>query len=97
MGEKKKLTINSRLKEAYATPIGHDDIGKVLMQLGLSEKLITNPVVGNLKLSTIAKIAGKKLDAGFMQAIVNLLNSECERPVENNGPVTEKGWKEAVL
>ncbi|MBQ8634495.1 MAG: alpha-glucosidase, partial [Lachnospiraceae bacterium] len=88
MGEAKKLTLESKLGEAYATPIGHDAIGKVLMQLGLSEKLITNPVVGNLKLSTISKIAGKKLDAGFMQAIVNLLNSECETPVENNGPIT---------
>ncbi len=97
MGEKKKLSINSRLGEAYATPIGHDAIGKVLMQLGLSEKLITNPVVGNLKLSTISKIAGKKLDAGFMQAIVNLLNSECETPAENSGPVKEKWWKEAVF
>jgi len=97
MGEQKKLTLNSKLGEAYATPIGHDAIGKVLMQLGLSEKLITNPLVGNLKLSTISKIAGKKLDAGFMQAIVDLLNSECETPVENNGPVTQKWWKEAVF
>lgn len=97
MGEAKKLTLQSKLGEAYASPIGHDAIGKVLMQLGLSEKLITNPIVGNLKLSTISKIAGKKLDAGFMQAIVNLLNSECERPVAGNGLVTEKWWKEAVI
>ena len=98
MGEqRKKLTLESRLGEAYATPIGHDAIGKVLLQLGLSEKLITNPLVGNLKLSTIAKIAGRKLDAGFMQAIVDLLNSECERPVENNGSITPKWWKEAVF
>ncbi len=98
MSEKsKKLSINSRLKEAYATPIGHDAIGKVLMQLGLSEKLITNPVVGNLKLSTISKIAGKKLDRGFMQAIVTLLNSECERPATGGGAITETWWKEAVF
>ena len=97
MGEQKKLTLNSRLKEAYANPVGHDAIGKVLMQLGLSEKLITNPVIGNLKLSTLGKIAGNKLDAGFLQAIVNLLNSECEAPAEHTGPVTEKWWKEAVI
>ena len=93
----KKLTLNSRLREAYATPIGHDAIGKVLMQLGLSEKLITNPVVGNLKLSSISKLAGKKLDEGFLQAIVNLLNSEVETPVESSGPITQKWWKEAVF
>ena len=97
MSEQKKLTLQSKLGEAYATPIGHDAIGKVLMQLGLSDKLITNPVVSNLKLSTIAKIAGKKLDAGFLQAMVDLLNSECERPAPGNGPITEKWWKEAVF
>ena len=97
MGEEKKLTLNSKLKEAYASPVGHDAIGKVLMQLGLSEKLITNPVVGNLKLSTLSKIAGNKLDEGFLQAIVNLLNSECEVPAEHKGPITQKWWKEAVI
>ncbi len=97
MGEGKKLTLNSRLGEAYATPVGHDAIGKVLMQLGLSEKWITNPLVGSLKLSTIAKIAGKRLDESFLQALVNLLNSECEKPVESTGAITEKWWKEAVI
>ncbi len=94
---KKELTINSRLREAYATPIGHDAIGKVLMQLGLSEKLITNPVIGGLKLSAISKIAGKNMDESFIQALVNLLNSECERPADGNGPIVEKWWKEAVF
>ena len=93
----KKLTIQSKLKEAYATPVGHDAIGKVLMQLGVSEKLITNPVVGNLKLSMLSKIAGNKLDEGFIQAIVDLLNSECDVPVENCAKITPKWWKEAVI
>ena len=94
MGEnKKKLTIQSKLGEAYATPVGQDAIGKVLMQLGLSEKLITNPAVGSLKLSTLSKIAGNKLDEGFIQAIVDLLNSESDTPMENHGPITPKWWK----
>ena len=47
------LTMNSKIAELYANPIGHDVIGKVLLQLGISDKAITNPVVGNMKLSTV--------------------------------------------
>ena len=49
----KKLTYESKIGELYASPIGHDTIAKVLMQLGISEKMITNPLVSNLKLKTI--------------------------------------------
>ena len=51
----KKLTYESKIGELYASPIGHDTIAKVLMQLGISEKAITNPIVSNLKLKTIGK------------------------------------------
>ena len=36
----KKLTYESKIGELYASPIGHDTIAKVLMQLGISEKMI---------------------------------------------------------
>jgi len=42
MNESKQLTLNSKVGELYATPVGHDTIAKVLLQLGLSEKVITN-------------------------------------------------------
>ena len=53
MKNHKKLTYESKIKDIYASPIGHDTIAKVLMQLGISEKMITNPVVGNLKLKKL--------------------------------------------
>ena len=49
----KKLTYESKIGELYASPIGHDTIAKVLMQLGISEKAITNPIVSNLRRFTI--------------------------------------------
>ena len=54
MNANKQLTLNSKVGELYATPVGHDTIAKVLMQLGLSEKVITNGIVSNLKLKTLA-------------------------------------------
>ena len=57
----KKLTYESKIGELYASPIGHDTLAKVLMQLGISEKAITNPMVSNLKLKTIHNITKNKL------------------------------------
>ena len=93
----KKMTMESKLSEVYKTPIGRDTIGKVLMQLGVSDKVITNQLVGNMKLATIAKLAKGQLDQSFFEAILNLLNAECEQPASVDGPVTKKWWKEAVF
>ena len=37
--------MNSRAGELYETPVGHDTLAKVLMQLGIPEKVITNKMV----------------------------------------------------
>ena len=39
------LTRDSRIGEIYATPIGHDIIHTLLLQTGLPEKAVANPVV----------------------------------------------------
>ncbi len=95
--ENQKLTMNSKIRDAFATPVGHDALGKVLMQLGFSDKVITNPLIGNLKLKTIANLTKKKLGPGFFGAVLDLLNAETERPAEKNGEITKKWWKEAVF
>lgn len=91
------LTMNSKIAELYANPIGHDVIGKVLLQLGISDKAITNPVVGNMKLSTVAAMAKGKLAPTFFDTLLRLVNSEKDMPADGNGPITEKWWKEAVF
>ena len=65
MSANKKLTLDSKVGELYASPVGHDTIAKVLMQLGVSEKLITNGLVSNLKLKTLANLTKAKLGEGF--------------------------------
>ena len=93
----KKLDLNSRVGELYASPIGHDTLAKVLMQLGLSEKLITNPLVSNLKLKNLAALTKKPLGDEFWQALLTLVNSETDAPAPLDGPITPKWWKEAVF
>ena len=54
MSEKKnKLTLDSKISELYKNPVGHDTLSKVLLQLGLPESTLTNPVVANMKVSAV--------------------------------------------
>lgn len=92
-----KLTLESKIGELYQTPVGHDTLAKVLLQIGISEKAITNPVVSNLKLKTIAELTKKQLGDGFWEALLHLVNSEKDVPVVSRGAITKKWWKEAVF
>lgn len=98
MSEKQnKLTLNSKVGELYAAPVGHDALYKVLMQMGLSEKIITNPLVSNIKLSFVANLLKKKLDPGFFDALLHLINIEQDVPASGKGEITPAWWKEAVF
>ena len=58
------LTKNSRIKDVYANPIGKDAIDRVLLQMNISKKAVTNSIVGNLKLKALPK---PSLKAGWMR------------------------------
>ncbi len=49
------ITMESSIGELYRTPVGHDALAKVLLQLGLPEGLITNGLVSGLKLKTVVR------------------------------------------
>lgn len=91
------LTMESKIREVYSTPVGHDILYKILLQLNLSEKMITNPVIGSLKLKTLAALTGKMLGPGFYDAFLTLLNSEKNLPGDGSGPISHAWWKEAVF
>ena len=94
------ITSNSTIKEVYATPIGHDVLTKVLMQLNVPESILKGPIVGNIKLknlSRVSKLTGQALDPWFIEAMIQLINSEPDKPGPGTGEITEKWWKEAVF
>ncbi len=98
MSEKKnKLTLDSKIGELYASPVGHNALYKLLMQMGISDKLITNPLVSNIKLSFVANLVKKKLDSSFFDALLHLVNSENDLPADGKGDITPTWWKEAVF
>ena len=93
-----EITMKSSLKEVYAHPVGHDALKKILLQSGLPDHILTNPISGSLSLRAVAKLTGKILDAEFWDTFLELLNSEWDTPEE--APLDEiqrTWWKEAVF
>jgi oligo-1,6-glucosidase len=93
----RELDLNSRIKEVYANPIGHDVIYKLLLQLNKKENLITNPVVSNLKLKTVAGLTKKLLGQEFFSTFLTLLNSEVDTPAMKQGDINRVWWKESIF
>ncbi len=93
----KQLTMDSTIGEVYHTPIGHDILFKILMQINVPEFTITNPVVSHMKLKNAVPLTKKILDEGFWEAFLHLINSETERPGDGKAPLHAKWWKEAVF
>ena len=92
-----KLTMHSKIRDVYATPIGHDIINKLLMQMGKEETLVTNPITGNLSLKILAGLTKKTLGEEFFCTFLTLLNSEQDEPGSVNVPLVHTWWKEAVF
>ncbi len=93
----KKLTMESTLGEVYDTPIGHDVLKKVLLQLGAEDILITNPLVSKIPVSMIGKLTGHSMGQGFYETLINLCNSEKKAYKDTKHYYTPKWWKEAVF
>ena len=91
------LTNNNRIKDVYAHPVGRDILRKILLQMGRSDALVKNPVIGSIKLKALPRLTGGQVDAGFLITFLELLNSEPDTPRTDDGPVTAAWWKEAVF
>ena len=91
------LTKNNRIKDIYANPIGRDILNKLLLQMNINKAVITNPIVGNLKLKTLQRLMKDKLDEGFVNTLLTLLNSEQAIPRTDEAPIQKAWWKEAVF
>lgn len=91
------LSMHSTVKELFRSPVGHDVLAKVLLQLNLPESLLTNPVVGGLRLSTLSRLTRKRLGADFWTTLLALVNSERDVPAPDAGTTAPAWWKEAVI
>ena len=98
MGKKEQwITYDSTVGELYHSPVGHDVLARILLQLGIPERAITSRVVSTLRLRTIANLTKKKLGMDFFDALLNLVDAEEDEPVASKGRIRPKWWKEAVF
>lgn len=95
--EKRWLTYDSSIGELYGSTVGHDALARVLLQLGLPERVLTNKMVSGLKLRTLSNLTKGKLGTDFFDALLQLINGEQEEPFVSQGEITPKWWKEAVF
>mgnify|MGYP002854337000 CR=1 FL=1 len=95
--ELEKLDFNSKISDAYNMPFGRDLVNKLLLQVGKSRKLVTNPIVANLRIKTVAKLAKKYINKDSIQTFIDMINAETEKPITGTGPIKHTWWKEAVF
>ena len=91
------LTLDDKVKDLYKNPVGHDIIEKLLLTMGKSSFLVTNPIVSNMKLETLVKLAGDKISYEFAEKVMELVNAEEDIPVMQRGKISKRWWKEAVF
>jgi len=93
----KEITRNSALGEIMATPAGHDIIMKALYQVGISGDILKKGPLSKLTLGKLQKLSGGKIDDGFVDSLLGILNLEKDTPLMDDAPIEKKWWKEAVF
>ena len=79
MPDPQLFTHRSTLAEVYAHPVGRDVVDRILLAMGRSPALITNPLVARLTLGRIAKLSRRLTGPGLVEAIIGLLNATPDR------------------
>lgn len=89
------LTADSRVRDVWANPFGRDVLAKVLLQLGVSTRVLA--LVGRVRLRSLPRLTGGRLDGAFIDALVTMLNREQEWPREDSDGLVRTWWKEAIF
>lgn len=90
------ITPQSTLKEVMATPVGNDLVAMVAYHAGIPDKVIHNPLVGNMRLTSIQKLLGDKLPMETVEHLCKLLGYTPEKVITSD-EVDPKWWKESVI
>lgn len=92
-----KITPNTTLKEAMVNPMAKDVIEKLFLVLRLPTDLINSGIMGKLKFKTLTTATAGLLDKKTVQMVCDMLNLEKDEVITDQGEITEKWWKEAII
>ena len=87
------FTHNSKIKQLWAHPVGHDMLQNLLAQLGRSERWPENLLVANLPLKSLDRITG---GPSFVDSLLELTAYDPGR-VAIPLATQQHWWKEAVF
>ena len=87
------LTARQRVRDLYATPLGQDIVDKILLQSGVSPRVVS--LAGGLRLSTLERLTRRFTGPGLMDALLALVNAHAE-PVPDGSP-SDAWWRDAVF
>ncbi len=90
-------SLDSSIGQVYKHSAGKDAIDKILMQLDLPDKVVTNPVVRNLRLGALKYISFGKVDLAFLMNLVDLLNTHPQSAEPGLGEPKRDWWKQDVV
>ena len=91
------LSKNSTIQEIYETVVGRDVFDKILLQLNINRKVLSLPFIKNMSLKTLERSFYKMIGNDLIDALINLVNSEKDQPVESFEPIEQTWFKEAVF
>lgn len=92
-----ELTRRSRLSAVLEHPLGRDVIESLTHRVGVPLRLIDNPVVRSVRLSSLPTLTRGRIDDAFVDALVTLLNSVPDRAADHPLPARKAWFKEAVF
>lgn len=87
------LTAQQRVRDLYATPLGQDIVDKILLQSGVSPRVVS--LAGGLRLSTLERLTRRFTGPGLMDALLALVNAHAE-PVPDGSP-SDAWWRDAAF
>lgn len=96
------LDEDARVRDFYAHPVGRDLIDKLLVGQGRSNRWVDNPLVGRLRLRTLALLAHRFTGPDFVPTLIRLVNVEPDAPnpdpdVPPDAAPKPAWWKRAVF
>jgi len=92
-----EITVNSKIKTLCQHPIGRDLAEKLVLSLGAAPDVLNNPLVANMKLTTLIKLSKGLVSEELLESLLAIINSEDDVPPEMTPNYKKSWWKEAVF
>lgn len=92
-----KITPQTNLKDACQNPMAKDMLEKLMLAFRLPVSTLDSAIMKKLKFKSLTTFTCGLLDKKTVQTVCDMLNLEKGEIIADNGTLTEKWWKEAVV